>query len=51
MNERGSTVEKTNEEYIDETQKLIIEMIGGVNNKGTLEYLYTFIKLFLEKWG
>ena len=29
----------------------IIKMIKNINNSGTLEYLYTFIKLFLEKWG
>lgn len=28
----------------------IIKMIEGVNNNGILEYLHTFIKLFLEKW-
>lgn len=32
-------------------KKKIIEMIENVNNHGTLEYLYTFIRLFLEKWG
>lgn len=31
--------------------ELIIEMIGGVKDQGTLEYLHTFIKLFIEKWG
>ena len=29
----------------------MIKMIEDVNNDGTLEYLHTFIKLFLEKWG
>lgn len=29
----------------------IIQMIESINNDGTLEYLYTFIKMFLEKWG
>lgn len=29
----------------------IIQMIENINNNGTLEYLHTFIKLFLEKWG
>lgn len=32
-------------------KKKIIEMIENINNQGTLEYLYTFIRLFLEKWG
>ncbi len=34
-------------DYKEEIKKLI----DGINNVGTLEYLYTFIKLFLEKWG
>lgn len=29
----------------------IIEMVGKIENVGTLEYLYMFIKLFLAKWG
>lgn len=29
----------------------IIEMINKIENDGTLEYLHTFIRLFLEKWG
>lgn len=29
----------------------IIEMVEKIENVGTLEYLHTFIKLFLEKWG
>ncbi len=32
-------------------KKEIIGMINGIKKPGTLEYLYTFIKLFLEKWG
>lgn len=36
-----------NEEY----RQKIIEMITKIENAGTLEYLHTFIKLFLEKWG
>lgn len=32
-------------------KKEIIEMINGIKKTGILEYLYTFIKLFLEKWG
>lgn len=37
----------SNEEY----KKEIIEMISKIKDAGTLEYLHTFIKLFLEKWG
>ena len=29
----------------------ITEMLENVKYVGTLEYLHTFIKLFLEKWG
>ena len=29
----------------------IIEMVKKIDNAGTLEYLHTFIKLFLERWG
>lgn len=30
---------------------MIIETINKVDNQGALEYLHTFIKLYLEKWG
>lgn len=30
---------------------MIIETISKVHNQGALEYLHTFIKLYLEKWG
>lgn len=30
---------------------MIIEMVGEIKNEGTLEYLYTFLQLFIEKWG
>jgi hypothetical protein len=29
----------------------IISMIEKIEKPGTLEYLYTFIYLFLERWG
>lgn len=32
-------------------KKEMIKMIEGIQDIGTLEYLYTFIKRFLEKWG
>jgi hypothetical protein len=37
----------TKKHYISE----ITEMISKINDAGTLEYLHTFIKLFLKKWG
>lgn len=39
------------EEMTMEYKEKIIEMVNSVNNEGLLEYLHTFIKLFLEKWG
>ena len=30
---------------------MIIETINKVDNQGALEYLHTFIKLYIEKWG
>ena len=32
-------------------RKEIAGMIEKIKDDGTAEYLYTFIKLFLEKWG
>lgn len=32
-------------------KRKIIEMVEKIENQGILEYLYTFIKLFLKKWG
>ena len=32
-------------------KRKIIELVEKIENPGILEYLYTFIKLFLEKWG
>lgn len=29
----------------------LIKMIEGIHDTAKLEYMYTFIKLFLEKWG
>ena len=35
----------------EEYKKQIVEMIEKIENAGTLSYLHTFIKLFLERWG
>lgn len=32
-------------------KKMLIELIENIEDQGILSYLYTFIKLFLEKWG
>lgn len=45
----GNNGNSTNEN-IDNKEK-IIKMINKIEDAGTLEYLHTFIKLFLEKWG
>jgi hypothetical protein len=29
----------------------LIELINKIENTGTLEYLYSFIKNFLKRWG
>lgn len=34
-----------------EKQEEIIEMIKKIEKIGVLEYLCTFIKLYLKKWG
>nr|DAM88195.1 MAG TPA: protein of unknown function (DUF3067) [Caudoviricetes sp.]DAO52733.1 MAG TPA: protein of unknown function (DUF3067) [Caudoviricetes sp.] len=35
----------------EDYKKHIIDMINKINDAGTLEYLHTFIRLFLMKWG
>ena len=35
----------------EEYRKKIIEMMERIDNSSILEYLHTFIKLFLERWG
>lgn len=42
MDERGSTVEKTNDK-LNETQKLIIEMIKKIDNPKRLKFYYKLI--------
>ena len=32
-------------------KNMIIETVEKIENPGILEYLHTFIRLFLEKWG
>ncbi len=36
---------------MDENRKKLHDMIDTIKSSGTLEYLVTFIGLFLEKWG
>ena len=46
---------RTNETdcYIESSdyKNMLIEIIDRIENQGALEYLYTFTKLFIEKWG
>jgi len=48
---------ETNKDLKDEREmqefhkKSIIELIENTNTTEVLEYLHTFIELFLEKWG
>lgn len=46
MNERGSTVEKTNDK-LNETQKMIIEMVKKIDNQELLVKIYTFIQAWI----
>lgn len=34
-----------------DNKAILHELIGGISNDGTLEYLATFVSLFLQKWG
>lgn len=43
--------EKTNDEYINETQRLIIEMVGKIRNQKYLEFIYNLLNSFKKKWG
>lgn len=47
MNERGSTVENTNDK-LNATQGLIINMVKKINNQESLTKIYSFIKVIFE---
>lgn len=36
---------------MEENRKKLHKMIDCISDGGTLEYLATFVALFLEKWG
>lgn len=36
---------------MEENRILLHKMIDGISSSGTLEYLATFVSLFLQKWG
>lgn len=36
---------------MEQNRNTLHRMIDSISSEGTLEYLVTFIALFLEKWG
>lgn len=34
-----------------DNRAVLHELIDGISNDGMLEYLATFVSLFLQKWG
>lgn len=36
---------------MSESKQKLHNLIDGISDSGTLEYLVTFITLFLQKWG
>ncbi len=48
MNERGSTVEKTNDK-VSESQELIIEMVSKIKNQKYVKMIYGFTKRLYDE--
>ena len=49
---KGGKIEKeTGGEYIDETQRLIIEIVNKITNEKYLNFLYDLLNSFKKKWG
>ena len=46
-NQSANTYDKEMMNY----KEKIIEMVNKINKLNILEYIYSFLKLFLEKWG
>nr|DAQ23282.1 MAG TPA: hypothetical protein [Bacteriophage sp.] len=36
---------------MEENRAILHKLIDSITSGGTLEYLATFVRLFLEKWG
>lgn len=36
---------------MENNREMLHKMIDSITNQGTLDYLATFVKLFLERWG
>ena len=37
--------------FTEERKEELLHIISDINDAGTIEYLHTFIKLFMERWG
>lgn len=48
MDERGSTVEKTNDK-VSESQELIIEMVSKIKNQKYIKMIYGFTKRLYDE--
>ena len=52
---RGEIYMDKDTEYCGECKKKkkkeLLHIISDINDAGTIEYLHTFIKLFIERWG
>ncbi len=47
----GENMAGENDNDVEFYKREINEIIGKIENAGTLEYLHSFIIFFLEKWG
>lgn len=36
---------------MEDNRAMLHKLIDSITSSGTLEYLATFVRLFLEKWG
>ena len=52
--ERGDYMDKGTDYCVKSTEERkeeLLHIISDINDAGTIEYLHTFIKLFIERWG
>ena len=52
--ERGDYMDKGTDYCVKSTEECkeeLLHIISDINDAGTIEYLHTFIKLFIERWG
>ena len=52
--ERGDCMDKDTDYCVKSTEECkeeLLHIISDINDAGTIEYLHTFIKLFMERWG